>query len=122
MREAADALDPGTSAGFMIFEHLWARGLRDAIAETGGVAFAEGFLTPTPSLGAGALARGRQQRAHDDPQVARERPLARVAGVEREHVVVVDGPVERGELRRAGQPGRAAGARGRAGAGGCRPG
>ena len=45
IREAADALDPGTSAGFMIFEHVWARGLHGAIAETGGVPFAEGFLT-----------------------------------------------------------------------------
>ena len=46
IREVADALDPGTSAGFIIFEHLWARGLRQAIAETDGVPFAEGFLTP----------------------------------------------------------------------------
>jgi hypothetical protein len=46
IREVADALDPGTSAGFIIFEHLWARGLKQAIAETDGVPFAEGFLTP----------------------------------------------------------------------------
>jgi hypothetical protein len=46
IREAADALEPGTSAGFLIFEHLWARDLKLAIAETGGVPFAEGFLTP----------------------------------------------------------------------------
>jgi hypothetical protein len=45
IREAADALEPGTSAGFMVFEHVWARGLKDAIAGTGGVPFAEGFLT-----------------------------------------------------------------------------
>jgi len=45
IREAADALDPGTSAGFIIFEHVWARGLKQAIAETDGVPFAEGFLT-----------------------------------------------------------------------------
>ena len=41
-----DALDPGTSAGFIIFEHVWARGLKQAIADTDGVPFAEGFLTP----------------------------------------------------------------------------
>ena len=46
IREVADALDPGTSASFIIFEHLWARGLKQAIAETDGVPFAEGFLTP----------------------------------------------------------------------------
>ena len=46
IREVADALDPGTSAGFIIFEHVWARGLKQAIAETDGVPFAEGFLTP----------------------------------------------------------------------------
>ena len=46
IREVAEALDPGTSAGFIIFEHLWARGLKQAIVETDGVPFAEGFLTP----------------------------------------------------------------------------
>ena len=46
VREVADALDPGASAGFIIFEHVWARGLKAAVAETGGVPFAEGFLTP----------------------------------------------------------------------------
>ncbi len=46
IREVADALDPGGSAGFIIFEHVWARGLKQAIAETDGVPFAEGFLTP----------------------------------------------------------------------------
>jgi hypothetical protein len=46
IREAADALDPGMSAGFLIFEHVWARGLKQAIADTDGVPFAEGFLTP----------------------------------------------------------------------------
>ena len=45
IREVADALDPGTSAGFIIFEHVWARGLKAAIAETDGVPFAEGFLS-----------------------------------------------------------------------------
>jgi hypothetical protein len=46
IREVVDALDPGTSASFIIFEHVWARGLKQAIAETDGVPFAEGFLTP----------------------------------------------------------------------------
>jgi hypothetical protein len=46
VREVADTLDPGASAGFIIFEHLWARGLKQAILDTDGVAFAEGFLAP----------------------------------------------------------------------------
>ena len=46
IRDVADALDPGMSAGFIIFEHVWARGLRQAIIDTQGVPFAEGFLTP----------------------------------------------------------------------------
>ena len=46
VREVADALDPGASAGFIIFEHLWARDLKQAIVDTDGVAFAEGFLAP----------------------------------------------------------------------------
>ena len=46
VREVADALDPGQSAGFIIFEHVWARELKQAIVDTDGVAFAEGFLTP----------------------------------------------------------------------------
>ncbi len=46
VREVADALDPGASAGFIIFEHVWARELKQAITETDGVAFAEGFLAP----------------------------------------------------------------------------
>ena len=45
IREVADALDPGTAAGFLIFEHVWARELKQAIADTDGVPFAEGFLT-----------------------------------------------------------------------------
>ena len=46
IRDVAEALDPGTSAGFIIFEHVWARGLKQAIVDTDGVPFAEGFLTP----------------------------------------------------------------------------
>jgi hypothetical protein len=46
LREMTDALDPGTSCAFIIFEHVWARGLKQAIVETNGVPFAEAFLTP----------------------------------------------------------------------------
>jgi hypothetical protein len=46
IRQAADELEPGTSMCFMLFEHLWARDLKRAIADNDGELFAEGFLGP----------------------------------------------------------------------------
>ncbi|MCX4672268.1 DUF1269 domain-containing protein [Streptomyces sp. NBC_01381] len=46
IREMASELDPGTSAGFVLLEHVWARTLRRVIREAGGKPVAEGFLTP----------------------------------------------------------------------------
>jgi len=45
IRELALELDPGTAAGFVLLEHTWAKDLREAIREAGGVPVAEGFLT-----------------------------------------------------------------------------
>ena len=42
----AASLDPGHSAGFLLVEHVWARDLKRAIRQTGGVPLGEGFLTP----------------------------------------------------------------------------
>ena len=42
----AASLEPGTSAGFLLVEHVWARDLKRAIRQTGGVPMGEGFLTP----------------------------------------------------------------------------
>ena len=42
----AASLDPGSSAGFVLIEHVWARELKRAIRETGGFPIGEGFLTP----------------------------------------------------------------------------
>jgi len=42
----AASLDPGSSAGFLLVEHVWARDLKRAIRQTGGFPLAEGFLTP----------------------------------------------------------------------------
>ena len=42
----AASLEPGTSAGFLLVEHVWARDLKRAIRQTGGSPIAEGFLTP----------------------------------------------------------------------------
>lgn len=45
IRELARELEPGTAAGFVLLEHKWARQLREAIRDTGGMPVAEGFLT-----------------------------------------------------------------------------
>lgn len=42
----AGALAPGQAAAFMLFEHVWARELKRAIRDAGGVPLGEGFLTP----------------------------------------------------------------------------
>jgi uncharacterized membrane protein len=42
----AGSLEPGSSAGFLLVEHVWARDLKRAIRQTGGVPLGEGFLTP----------------------------------------------------------------------------
>lgn len=46
IEEIAALLDPGSSAGFVLIEHVWARDLKRAIRETGGYLLREGFLTP----------------------------------------------------------------------------
>jgi uncharacterized membrane protein len=42
----AASLDPGSSAGILLIEHVWARDLKRAIRDAGGVPVGEGFLTP----------------------------------------------------------------------------
>ena len=42
----ADSLRPGSSAGFVLIEHVWARDLKGAIRDAGGFPLGEGFLTP----------------------------------------------------------------------------
>lgn len=44
--EVASALEPGHAAGFLLIEHVWARDLKTAIRDAGGMPLAEGFLTP----------------------------------------------------------------------------
>ena len=46
IQDIAASLDPGSSAGFVLIEHVWARELKRAIRETGGFPLGEGFLTP----------------------------------------------------------------------------
>jgi hypothetical protein len=44
IQEMAADLAPGAAAGLVLMEHLWARGLHDAIRATSGTPFLEGFL------------------------------------------------------------------------------
>ena len=46
IEDMARTLEPGTSAGFVLIEHVWARDLKRAIRDAGGVPVGEGFLTP----------------------------------------------------------------------------
>ncbi len=46
IEDMAASLEPGSSAGFLLVEHVWARELKRAIRETGGYPLGEGFLTP----------------------------------------------------------------------------
>src|SRR3954452_4552248 len=46
IHEMATSLDPGSSAGFVLIEHVWARNLKAAIRDAGGSPLGEGFLTP----------------------------------------------------------------------------
>ena len=46
IQDIAASLDPGSSAGFLLVEHVWARDLKGAIRDAGGFPLGEGFLTP----------------------------------------------------------------------------
>jgi len=44
--EIADRIPRGTAAAFLLVEHLWAIGVKEAIHNAEGVVIAEGFITP----------------------------------------------------------------------------
>jgi uncharacterized membrane protein len=44
--EIGASLPPGGSAGLMLVEHVWARGLKRAIRDAGGRSLGDSFLTP----------------------------------------------------------------------------
>jgi uncharacterized membrane protein len=46
IEEMGRSLEPGHSAGVLLIEHVWARDLKRAIRDAGGVPVGEGFLTP----------------------------------------------------------------------------
>ncbi len=47
--EVGDVLEEGTTAGLLVIEHLWAKGLKKAIIEKGGVLIGEGRIHPDAS-------------------------------------------------------------------------
>jgi uncharacterized membrane protein len=54
IQEIAASLAPGSSAGFLLVEHVWARDLKRAIRDAGGFPLGEGFLTPEALAEVGA--------------------------------------------------------------------
>lgn len=45
IRALARTIEPGSVMAFLLFEHVWARDLKRAVAETGGSAAGDGLLT-----------------------------------------------------------------------------
>ena len=46
IEEMGAALPHGGSAGLLLIEHVWARGLKSAIRDAGGIPLGDQFLTP----------------------------------------------------------------------------
>ncbi len=46
IEEMGASLPPGGSAGLILIEHVWARGLKHAVREAGGRSLGDSFLTP----------------------------------------------------------------------------
>ena len=46
IEEASDLLEDGTAAGLLVIEHLWAKPLKQAIIDAGGVLVADGRIHP----------------------------------------------------------------------------
>src|ERR687898_3188332 len=61
----AASLRPGSSAGFLLIEHVWARDLKAAIRDAGGFPLGEGFLTPE-AIAAVAAELVAMSEAHDE--------------------------------------------------------
>ena len=53
IHDMAASLRPGSSAGFLLIEHVWARDLKGAVRDAGGFPLGEGFLTPETLVAVG---------------------------------------------------------------------
>jgi len=54
IREIADAIPNNSAAGIMLFEHLWAIKLKEALIEAGAIPIAQGIVTPESLMMVGA--------------------------------------------------------------------
>jgi hypothetical protein len=52
--EIADQVPFGSSALMLLFEHVWAIGLKEAVQNAGGFVLAQGFVTPATLVALGA--------------------------------------------------------------------
>jgi len=60
--EIADLIPRGTGAAFILLEHVWAIGLKEAVRNSDGVVIAHGWITPATlvEMGAEAMARATE--------------------------------------------------------------
>jgi uncharacterized membrane protein len=63
--EIADLIPPGSAAAFLLLEHLWAIGLKEALRNADGVVIAHGWLTPATLIAMGEEAAA-EAAAGDD--------------------------------------------------------
>ena len=56
MLEIADRIPLGSSALFVLLEHVWAKGLRESVANSQGTVVANGWITPSTLVAIGANA------------------------------------------------------------------
>src|SRR5215208_4455694 len=79
IHDMAASLRPGSSAGFVLIEHVWARDLKEAIREAGGFPLGEGFLTPE-TLAEVAIELVAMSEAIEELETEEARPRRRAPG------------------------------------------
>lgn len=57
IRNVAESIEPGSAMLYLLIEHTWAIGLKEAVRGVGGVPVVQGFLTPEAMLMVGAELR-----------------------------------------------------------------
>lgn len=69
VRQIAEGVPPGTTVGFLLLEHLWAKRFKEIALNQEGILLANAFISPMALVGLGAqLAEGA--RVANQPQVA----------------------------------------------------
>jgi uncharacterized membrane protein len=59
IREIADNLPNNSSALLMLVEHLWAKGIKQALVNSGGIMIAQGMVTPEVMIEIGKALRAQ---------------------------------------------------------------